>query len=117
MKRKQKQKRPNDSRRCRACGSTKMRPIDGWTCMECQMIGAGKNAMENRYIRPEVAMEILSAMRAREELKMPILQGFGDLEINSVARLYSGTAYSSYGRLRAYCDSTGRVPPMEREAR
>ena len=84
--------------------------------MECQLMGSGKNALRNRYIRPEDAAEILAAMRAREDLCMPILQGFGDLEINAVARLYGGTEYNSYGKLRAYCDNTGRVPPMERRA-
>ena len=108
------QRRKGGLGKCRICGSGKMRPIDGWACMACQQLGSGKNALEGRYITRDDAEEILKAMHAREELKIPILEGFGDLEINSVARLYSGTEYSSYGRLRGYCDNTGRVPPMVR---
>ncbi len=90
-----------------------MRPIDAWVCERCMETGAGRKAMEGRYITDADAMEVLNAMRERERLEMPILDGLNDLAISAVARLYCGTPWHSYGRVRSYCDSTGKVPPME----
>lgn len=108
-----KRKAVEKARRCRSCGSRKMRQIDAWVCEDCMETGAGRNAMEGRYITDADAMEVLTAMRERERLGMSILDGLSDLAISAVARLYRGTPWYSYGRMRSYCDSTGKVPPME----
>lgn len=66
-----------------------------------------------REIRAEIdATELLEVARERENMRMPILEEMGLSEIAALARMYR-SPYCTYGRFRAYVESTGRLPPEE----
>ena len=93
-------------RRCRSCGAI----LNGTRlliCESCQAAGMG------REIRAEIdAEELLEVAMQREKMELAILEEMGLGEIAALARLYRAP-YSTYGRFRAYVESTGRLPPEE----
>ena len=93
-------------RRCRSCGAI----LNGtrlMICESCQAAGMG------REIRAEIdAEELLEVAIQREKMELAILEEMGLGEIAALARLYRAP-YCTYGRFRAYVESTGRLPPEE----
>lgn len=93
-------------RRCRSCGAI----LNGTRlliCESCQAAGMG------REIRATTdAWELLEVAKQREKMCLPILEEMGLSEIAALARMYR-SPYCTYGRFRAYVESTGRLPPEE----
>ena len=64
---------------------------------------------------PAAEAELLAIARAREAAEEPILEGWGLDEIEALARYLwdnGAKAYGSYGKLRGWCATVGRLPPL-----
>lgn len=100
------------SRSCRGCGG-ELNKLDGLVCSKCIQIGGSRKAIEGTEITHEDAVGLLLACREKQKRGIKVLSGLCDLEICALAKLHKGTPWHSYGRIRAYCDSTGKLPPAD----
>lgn len=95
-------------RRCSCCGA----PMNGTRlriCEDCQAAGMGAKLPIGNIN----AEELLAVARNRERMRLPPLSEMTMEEISALAWLFP--AYSSYGKLRAYVWSTGKLPPKTEE--
>lgn len=96
----------HDHQNCEYCGA-RLRKGEYRVCSACR--GGVTVATRNGRIDGEA---LLFLARRHQEAGLPPLEGMRMEEINAIARIYSGTAFNSYGRLREYCRQTGKLPPM-----
>lgn len=102
--------RRHKPRLCRCCGR-EMEPTQIWICASCE--AAGRTVPRARGVQS--GAELLAIARAREAAEEPILEGWGLDEIEALARYLwdnGAKAYGAYGKLRGWCDTVGRLPPL-----
>ncbi len=99
-------------RRCAFCGR-RLKRLELRLCGDC----VGDPLLLHGFGgSPDVNTEVLWALaRRRSAAGRPPLEGMSIEEVNALARDCTGTPYATYGKLRAYVDSTGKLPPRRGE--
>lgn len=94
-------------RQCRCCGE-RLEATRLWVCEACTAAGLGARLPT---WEPVDRRELLEVARERERLGLPPLEGMSMEEISALAWLFHKAGYGSYGKLRGYVESTGKLPP------
>lgn len=101
------------ARPCRCCGQ-QMEPTQVWICAACEM--AGRTIPRKR--ETPSGEQLLAIAQARVAKKEPPLGGWKMDEVAALAWYLwqrGARAYGSYGKLKAYADATGKLPPIPGE--
>lgn len=99
--------RPRKPRPCRCCGG-KLPPDRLRVCESCQAAGLAYHM--DRY-EPVDREELYAVAVVREARGLPPLEGMSMEEISALAWLFRKSGYGTYGKLRGYVESTGKLPP------
>lgn len=95
---------------CAVCGA-KTKPTENRVCDACRAAGYGNIPIEGR---PD-GRHLMRVAIARARWGKPPLEGMTMEEVNAIVRTYyMGSPYNSYGKLRAYVDSTGKLPGVRK---
>ena len=96
-------------RRCATCG-TLLLPTCLQLCESCQALGMGVHLnLQNRD-----CLEILGVAKAKEAMGANPIHALGLEGVAALARCYK-FPYNTYGKLRAYVEQTGHLPPQSFE--
>lgn len=95
-------------RKCHCCGSA-LKPSCLWLCEECQALGRGRTLQKGSFD----ARELLQIAREREKQGIAPLKDMDMAEKSALAWLFRNSGYGSYGKLRAFVDEMGKLPPIK----
>lgn len=96
-------------RQCASCGKM-LPPTCVQLCESCQALGMGRRI--NLQCRDP--LEVLELAKERENMGIAPLYDMGMEKIAALAKCYK-SPYNTYGKLRAYVESTKRLPPQSFE--
>lgn len=92
-------------RRCKCCGG-RLKKAELCVCEACRAAGFTAPP-EGKRIGEEAVRLILE----RQKCGARLLDGMDMDTIAAAARQWNATGYRTYGRFRAYCEATGKLPP------
>ncbi len=96
-------------RRCASCGKV-LPSTCVQLCESCQALGMGRHL--NLQCRDP--MEVLEVAKEREAMGLNPMNNMSMEDIAALAKCYK-TPYNTYGKLRAYVESTKKLPPQSFE--
>lgn len=90
---------------CKSCGEA-LKQNELYLCESCRTADFCTKT-EGKIAGEEAVRVIL----ARQKAGIKLLEGMDLDTVAEAARQWGAQGYSTYGRFRAYCDETGRLPP------